>query len=356
MTQHYFTSKPHSAHDERAIQVELAGVRADFCTDAGVFSRDGLDFGSRLLIETVHPLLHGRVLDMGCGWGAIGVLLARLCPDAQITMADINERAVALAARNARQNGVSAETLVSDGYENIAPSVDAIVTNPPIRAGQGDFLRFAAGDFHAARVVIAVERGIQPPGHGGKPLAKARAQQRAFRRGTVVFHARAHILPQREGEQPEILEYHGEERLIFLIAVFADVDAVERDCALGGVVQAAEQLDHGGFAAAIPAHHGHALAHAQREVQILQRVVLRAGIAEGYVVKGDLEFIVEALFHGQRAAIERVRHVQIIVSAFLPPRGGGHLAQKVCQAHAILRQAVKRRAKAQHGSGAQRAR
>ena len=166
------------------------------------------------------------------------------------------------------------------------------------RAGQGDFLRFAAGDFHAARVVIAVERGIQPPGHGGKPLAKARAQQRAFRRGTVVFHARAHILPQREGEQPEILEYHGEERLIFLIAVFADVDAVERDYALGGVVQAAEQLDHGGFAAAIPAHHGHALAHAQREVQILQRVVLRAGIAEGYVVKGDLEFIVEALFHG----------------------------------------------------------
>ena len=136
MTQHYFTSNPQSAHDERAIQVELAGVRADFCTDAGVFSRDGLDFGSRLLIETVYPLLHGRVLDMGCGWGAIGVLLARLCPDARITMADINERAVALAARNARQNGVSAETLVSDGYENIAPSFDAIVTNPPIRAGK----------------------------------------------------------------------------------------------------------------------------------------------------------------------------------------------------------------------------
>lgn len=136
MTQHYFTSNPQSAHDERAIQVELAGVRADFCTDAGVFSRDGLDFGSRLLIETVYPLLHGRVLDMGCGWGAIGVLLARLCPDVQITMADINERAVALAARNARQNGVSAETLVSDGYENIAPSFDAIVTNPPIRAGK----------------------------------------------------------------------------------------------------------------------------------------------------------------------------------------------------------------------------
>ena len=108
MTQHYFTSNPQSAHDERAIQVELAGVRADFCTDAGVFSRDGLDFGSRLLIETVHPLPRG-----GLGPGL-----------------------VLMAARNARQNGVSAETLVSDGYENIAPSFDAIVTNPPIRAGK----------------------------------------------------------------------------------------------------------------------------------------------------------------------------------------------------------------------------
>lgn len=80
MTQHYFTSNPQSAHDERAIQVELAGVRADFCTDAGVFSRDGLDFGSRLLIETVHPLLHGRVLDMGCGWGAIGSAAGQAVP------------------------------------------------------------------------------------------------------------------------------------------------------------------------------------------------------------------------------------------------------------------------------------
>ena len=145
MTQHYFTSNPQSAHDERAIQVELAGVRADFCTDAGVFSRDGLDFGSRLLIETVHPLLHGRVLDMGCGWGAIGVLLAKLCPGVQITMADINERAVALAARNARQNGAIAETLVSDGYENIAPAFDAIVTNPPIRAGKQTVYRILDG-------------------------------------------------------------------------------------------------------------------------------------------------------------------------------------------------------------------
>ena len=145
MTQHYFTSNPQSAHDERAIQVELAGVRADFCTDAGVFSRDGLDFGSRLLIETVYPLLHGRVLDMGCGWGAIGVLLAKLCPGVQITKADINERAVALAARNARQNGAIAETLVSDGYENIAPAFDAIVTNPPIRAGKQTVYRILDG-------------------------------------------------------------------------------------------------------------------------------------------------------------------------------------------------------------------
>lgn len=145
MTQHYFSSHPQSAHDERAIHVEIAGVSADFCTDAGVFSRDGVDFGSRLLVETVYPLLHGRVLDMGCGWGAMGVLLAKLCPGIEVTMADVNERAVSLAARNARQNGVAAEALISDGYENVASAFDAIVTNPPIRAGKQTVYRILDG-------------------------------------------------------------------------------------------------------------------------------------------------------------------------------------------------------------------
>ena len=135
MPEYYYTHTPNSEHEERHFTSVFMGKTLAFETDAGVFSKQHIDPGSEILCKSL-PELHGRVLDMGCGWGAIGVLLARLCPDAQITMADINERAVALAARNARQNGVSAETLVSDGYENIAPSFDAIVTNPPIRAGK----------------------------------------------------------------------------------------------------------------------------------------------------------------------------------------------------------------------------
>ena len=136
MTQHYFTSNPQSAHDERAIQVELAGVRADFCTDAGVFSRDGLDTGTRALLEAL-PEPAGRVLDLGCGWGAVGVLMGKRWPKAEIVMTDINRRAAELARRNLAQNGVTAQVFEGDGFENVPGNFDMIVTNPPIRAGKG---------------------------------------------------------------------------------------------------------------------------------------------------------------------------------------------------------------------------
>ena len=76
MNDHYYTVEPTSAHDLRQIHVEVAGVTADFTTDAGVFSRDGLDTGTRVLLEAL-PALHGRVLDLGCGWGAVGVVLGK---------------------------------------------------------------------------------------------------------------------------------------------------------------------------------------------------------------------------------------------------------------------------------------
>lgn len=74
-------------------------MRASFETDAGVFSKGELDEGTRVLLEALPPL-HGRALDLGCGWGAVGVLLGKKYPDVSLLMADVNERAVALAAKN----------------------------------------------------------------------------------------------------------------------------------------------------------------------------------------------------------------------------------------------------------------
>ena len=135
MGDHYYTEVPGSAHDERAVTVRTLGQELTFLTDAGVFSRDGLDRGTELLLEAL-PALSGRVLDLGCGWGAVGVTLGKRYPGLEIVMTDINTRAVDLARRNLAANGVAATVVQGDGFAAVEGTFDAIVTNPPIRAGK----------------------------------------------------------------------------------------------------------------------------------------------------------------------------------------------------------------------------
>ena len=135
MNDHYYTANPTSAHDEWQIEAEVLGNHLRFTTDAGVFSRDGLDKGTELLLNAL-PELAGRVLDLGCGWGAVGVALGKRYPGLEIVMTDINTRAVELARRNLAANGVAAEVAQGDGFAAVTGEFDAIVTNPPIRAGK----------------------------------------------------------------------------------------------------------------------------------------------------------------------------------------------------------------------------
>ena len=135
MTEHYYTQNPASAHDERQVTLRALGNELVFTTDAGVFSRDGLDRGTEVLLEAL-PALTGRVLDLGCGWGAVGVALGKKHPALDIVMTDINQRAVDLARRNLVRNGVKAQVVQGDGFASVTGTFDAIVTNPPIRAGK----------------------------------------------------------------------------------------------------------------------------------------------------------------------------------------------------------------------------
>ncbi len=144
MSDHYYTENPTSAHDERHFALNLLGEDLTFTTDAGVFSRDGLDRGTRLLLEAL-PELTGRVLDLGCGWGAVGVALGRKYPALDIVMTDINSRAVELARRNLAANGVRAEVVQGDGFQSVTGDFDAVVTNPPIRAGKAVIYGLFAG-------------------------------------------------------------------------------------------------------------------------------------------------------------------------------------------------------------------
>ncbi len=136
MSEQYFKADPHSAHKPKVFQLDYQGSRFTFETDAGVFSRDALDEGTRLLLDTVNPLISGKVLDLGCGWGAVGIILSRLHPDCGITMIDINQRACGLAEKNAGLNGVSPRVLCGDGLAITGESYDWILLNPPIRAGK----------------------------------------------------------------------------------------------------------------------------------------------------------------------------------------------------------------------------
>ena len=135
MAEHYYTSSPTSAHSVMTHDVRVLGLDLRFETDAGVFSKNELDPGTRLLLETLEPM-RGRVLDLGCGWGAIGVTLALRYPEAQLVMSDVNERAVGLARRNLALNGARGEVVVSDGFAGLEGTFDHVVTNPPIRAGK----------------------------------------------------------------------------------------------------------------------------------------------------------------------------------------------------------------------------
>ena len=135
MADHYYTEKPASAHDERRVAVRALGQALTFTTDAGVFSRDGLDRGTEVLLNALPPL-SGRVLDLGCGWGAVGVALGKANPALEIVMTDVNARAAELSRRNAQDNGVAATVVQGDGFEAVTRRFDAIVTNPPIRAGK----------------------------------------------------------------------------------------------------------------------------------------------------------------------------------------------------------------------------
>ena len=136
MPEHYYTSTPTSAHEVRSFRAVFAGRVLAFDTDAGVFSKQHVDPGSELLCGALPDDLSGDVLDMGCGWGAMTVLTLARFPKLNITMADVNERALSLAVANVEKNHMQARAVLSDGFERIEGMFDAVITNPPIRAGK----------------------------------------------------------------------------------------------------------------------------------------------------------------------------------------------------------------------------
>ena len=145
MSEHYYSNKPQTESKPRQWKFTLRGQTFTFETDAGVFSKSEVDFGSRVLIDTFEmPEVEGDVLDVGCGYGPIGLSIAKALPERFVHMMDINTRAIALAKKNAQVNGVqNVRIFESDGLASAGDvKAAAILTNPPIRAGKETIFRF----------------------------------------------------------------------------------------------------------------------------------------------------------------------------------------------------------------------
>lgn len=139
MSDHYYSRQQNVESNPVFIEAYIKGHHYNFKTDTGVFSKSKIDFGSKLLIENILiPNLPGPILDVGCGYGPIGITIARENSTRTIHMIDINERALSLATENAALNDVTnVKIYESDRLTKVTEKeFAAIITNPPIRAGK----------------------------------------------------------------------------------------------------------------------------------------------------------------------------------------------------------------------------
>ena len=140
MSEHYYSEHPQSDFTTETWNYSINGQQFTFTSGTGVFSKGKVDFGSALLIETfTEPKVEGNFLDVGCGYGPIGITLAQQYPHREIIMVDVNERAVKLAELNVKQNDLpNVFVKQSDGLSKLEQqdSFAAIVMNPPIRTGK----------------------------------------------------------------------------------------------------------------------------------------------------------------------------------------------------------------------------
>lgn len=176
----YFTQNPTTKNEIYKFDWNIGKERFYFYTSNSVFSKKGIDFGSMLLAETVikeNESFNGHMLDLGCGYGPIGVILARFLKKSSVTMSDVNERALELCLKNVNGNKVEDRVRVikSFAFENINDSFDIIVTNPPIRAGKDIVFSFYRGAYEHLKIGGKLYVVIQKK--QGAPSSKAKLEE-----------------------------------------------------------------------------------------------------------------------------------------------------------------------------------
>ncbi|WP_299165308.1 class I SAM-dependent methyltransferase [uncultured Arthrobacter sp.] len=135
-SQHYFSASPSGPDRRRPLSVSLGGRNRELVTSGGIFSPDGVDKGTAILLSEVPPPSGSNLLDIGCGWGPLALTMAMQAPQANVTAIDVNERSLELTRENARRLGLTNVTAVLPDDVSADISFDTIWSNPPIRIGK----------------------------------------------------------------------------------------------------------------------------------------------------------------------------------------------------------------------------
>ena len=140
---HYFSEKPEIKSEKKRIKYTIQNKKFEFITDNGVFSKSKVDFGTDLMLNDFLKKNRGlevekiKILDIGCGYGVVSVILKSFYPEISITLSDVNERALELSEENLKKYGMNDYHIIkSDAFEKITEKFDVILSNPPIRAGK----------------------------------------------------------------------------------------------------------------------------------------------------------------------------------------------------------------------------
>ena len=170
----YFAENPDVEHDIHKLKVQLLGQNMTFLTDAGVFSKKMIDYGSQTLLKCLDFHKQESVLDVGCGYGTLGLTLVK-AKEVKATLVDINQRALDLARQNAERNQVLATIFQSNVYQNVEGKFHHIISNPPIRAGKQVVHEVIAGGY--TRLLDDGDLTIVIQKKQGAPSAKAKMEE-----------------------------------------------------------------------------------------------------------------------------------------------------------------------------------
>ena len=191
---HYFENDDSVISEPATITYDFQGQHLTYTTDHGVFSRQRLDYGSRVLMDAIDIGNAKSMLDVGCGYGTMGIALKSVHEDLQVLMTDVNKRAISLAKENIKCNNLEGiDVIESDVYENVHDRYDLVISNPPIRAGKKVVSAIISGSYdhlnEGGRLVIVIQK------KQGAPSAK-KLMEENFGNATVIKKDKGYYILQ----------------------------------------------------------------------------------------------------------------------------------------------------------------